>query len=165
MAPSALPINEILVVAACWQAEPEAEAVIERAIAAAAECVTADVGESELAIMLTDDAGIQTLNRNWRGIDKPTNVLSFPALQPRGERQRDDAPRSLRAIASAKETARRDADEEQQPFEHHLSHLAVHGFLHLIGHDHEQDDDAETMEALEREILAQLGIPDPYGDR
>jgi probable rRNA maturation factor len=115
--------------------------------------------------MLTDDAGIQTLNRNWRGIDKPTNVLSFPALQPRGERQMDDAPRMLGDIAIAYETTRREADEEQKPFEHHLSHLAVHGFLHLIGHDHEKDQEAETMEALEREILSQLGIPDPYAER
>ncbi|MDE1934615.1 rRNA maturation RNase YbeY [Bradyrhizobium sp.] len=165
MAPSALPITEILVTADCWQAEPEAAAVIDRAIAAAAEFVTADVGESELAIMLTDDAGIRTLNRNWRGIDKPTNVLSFPALQPRGPRQTDDAPRMLGDIAIAYETTRREADEEQKPFDQHLSHLAVHGFLHLIGHDHEKDQDAETMEQLEREILSQLGIPDPYAER
>ena len=165
MAPSALPITEILVVADCWQAEPEAEATIDRAIAAAAEFVTADVGDSELAIMLTDDAGIRTLNRNWRGIDKPTNVLSFPALQPRGPREEDDAPRMLGDIAIAYETTRKEADEEQKPFDHHLSHLAVHGFLHLIGHDHEKDQEAETMESLEREILSQLGIPDPYAER
>ena len=165
MAPSALPITEILVVADCWQVEPEAEATIDRAIAAAAEFVEADVGESELAVMLTDDAGIRTLNRNWRGIDKPTNVLSFPALQPSGPREADGAPRMLGDIAIAYETTRREADEEQKPFEHHLSHLAVHGFLHLIGQDHEKDQEAETMEALEREILSQLGIPDPYAER
>ena len=165
MAPSALPITEILITADCWQAEPDAEAVIDRALAAAAEFVAADVGDSELAIMLTDDAGIRTLNRNWRGIDKPTNVLSFPALRPRGPRQADDAPRMLGDIAIAYETTRREADEEQKPFDHHLSHLAVHGFLHLIGHDHEKDREAETMESLEREILSQLGIPDPYAER
>jgi probable rRNA maturation factor len=165
MALSALPITEILVTADCWQAEPEAEAVIDRAIAAAAEFVTADVGDSELAVMLTDDEGIRTLNRNWRGIDKATNVLSFPALQPRGPRRADDAPRMLGDIAIAYETTRREADEEQKPFGHHLSHLAIHGFLHLIGHDHEQDQEAETMESLEREILSQLGIPDPYAER
>ncbi len=138
---SVLPFTEVLVVADCWQTEPDAEAVIHRAINAAAEIADADVGEAELAVMLTDDAGIRTLNNNWRGIDKPTNVLSFPALQPRKE-----------------------ADDEEKPFDHHLSHLAVHGFLHLIGYDHEKDDDAEAMEGLEREILAQLGIPDPYAD-
>jgi probable rRNA maturation factor len=165
MAPYALPITEVLVVADVWQAEPDAETVIHRAITAAAEFVNAGIGEAELAVMLTDDAGIRTLNSNWRGIDKPTNVLSFPALPPSGPSVPGDAPRMLGDIAIAYQTARQEADDEQKPFDHHLSHLAIHGFLHLIGHDHEQDDDAETMEALEREILAQLGIPDPYSDR
>ena len=165
MLPFALPITEVLVVAECWQTEPDAEAIIHRAVAAAAEIVNAGLGEAELAVMLTNDAGIRTLNSNWRGIDKPTNVLSFPALPPTGPGGPDDAPRMLGDIAIAYETTRREADDEQKPFDHHLSHLAVHGFLHLIGYDHEKDDDAETMEALEREILAQLGIPDPYADR
>src|SRR4051794_11247331 len=162
---SVLPLTEVLVVADCWQTEPDAEAVIQRAIDAAAGIVDADVGEAELAVMLTDDAGIRTLNSNWRGIDKPTNVLSFPALQPTGQAALDDAPRMLGDIAIAYQTTRKEADDEQKPFDHHLSHLAVHGFLHLIGYDHEKDDDAEAMESLEQEILAQLGIPDPYGDR
>ena len=162
---SALPLTEVLVVADCWQTEPDAEAVIHRAINAAAEIADADVGDAELAVMLTDDSGIQTLNSNWRGIDKPTNVLSFPALQPTGTGTPDDAPRMLGDIAIAYQTTRKEADDEQKPFDHHLSHLAVHGFLHLIGYDHEKDDDAEAMESLEQEILAQLGIPDPYADR
>ena len=153
MAPFALPITEVLVVADVWQAEADAETV------------HAGSGEAELAVMLTDDAGIRTLNRNWRGIDKPTNVLSFPALQPTGTGGPDDAPRMLGDIAIAYETTRREADDEQKPFDHHLSHLAIHGFLHLMGYDHETDHDAEAMEGLEQEILAQLGIPDPYADR
>jgi probable rRNA maturation factor len=161
---SALPMTEVLVVADCWQGEPEAEAVIQRAIAAAAEAVDADVGDAELAVMLTDDSGIRTLNGNWRGIDKPTNVLSFPALQPTAPSRPGDAPRMLGDIAIAYETMRQEADDEQKPFDHHLSHLAVHGFLHLIGYDHETEGEAEAMEALEQEILAQLGIPDPYAD-
>lgn len=165
MTPIALPMTEVLVVADCWQAEPDAEAVVHRAIAAAAETVDADTGDAELAVMLTDDAGIRTLNSNWRGIDKPTNVLSFPALQPTGAGGPDDAPRMLGDIAIAYETTRKEADDEQKPFDHHLSHLAVHGFLHLIGYDHEKDDDAEAMETLEQRILAQLGIPNPYADR
>jgi probable rRNA maturation factor len=180
MAPFALPLTEVLVVADRWRAEPDAETVIHRAIAAAAETVHAgsgeaglgeaglggaNAGDAELAVMLTDDAGIRTLNRNWRGIDKPTNVLSFPALQPTGSGGPDDAPRMLGDIAIAYETTRREADDEQKPFDHHLSHLAIHGFLHLIGYDHETDRDAEAMEGLEQEILAQLGIPDPYADR
>src|SRR5260370_2795751 len=161
----ALPITEVLVVAECWQTEPDAEAIIERAVAVAAEVVDADIGEAELAVMLTDDAGIRTLNSNWRGIDKPTNVLSFPALPPTGPIGPDDAPRMLGDIAIAYETTRKEADDEQKPFDHHLSHLAVHGFLHLIGYDHESDGDAETMATPGQEILAQLGIPDPYADR
>ena len=162
---SALPLTEVLVVADCWQTEPDVESVIHRAINAAAEIAGADVGDAELAVMLTDDSGIRTLNNNWRGIDKPTNVLSFPALQPTGTATPSDVPRMLGDIAIAYETTRKEADDEQKPFDHHLSHLAVHGFLHLIGHDHENDDDAEAMEGLEQEILAHLGIPDPYTDR
>jgi probable rRNA maturation factor len=162
---SSFPATEVLVTAECWQTEPDAEAVIHRAIEAAADIADADVADAELAIMLTDDAGIRTLNANWRGMDKPTNVLSFPALQPEGNSGEDDAPRMLGDIAIAYETTRREADDEQKPFDHHLSHLAVHGFLHLIGYDHENDDDAEDMESLEREILGSLGIPDPYADR
>ena len=158
-------MTEVLVVAECWQNQADAEAVIHRAIATAAEIADADVGETELAVMLTDDAGIRTLNNNWRGIDKPTNVLSFPALPPTGPGGPDDAPRMLGDIAIAYETVRKEADEEQKPFDHHLSHLAVHGYLHLIGYDHENDADAEAMESLETEILAQLGIPDPYSER
>jgi probable rRNA maturation factor len=162
---SALPLTEVLVVADCWQTEPDVESVIHRAINAAAEIAGVDVGDAELAVMLTDDSGIRTLNNNWRGIDKPTNVLSFPALQPTGTATPSDVPRMLGDIAIAYETTRKEADDEQKPFDHHLSHLAVHGFLHLIGHDHENDDDAEAMEGLEQEILAHLGIPDPYTDR
>src|SRR6185312_9437850 len=94
-----LPMTEVLVVADCWQNEPNAETIIQRAIAAAAEEVDDDVGEAEIAVMLTDDPGIRTLNSNWRGIDKPTNVLSFPALQPEGARKPGDAPRMLGDIA------------------------------------------------------------------
>jgi len=162
-----MPAAEIMIVADCWNAEAEAEAVIFRAIEAAASHVDADTGDAELAIMLTDDAGIQTLNRNWRGLDKATNVLSFPAVQPPSGHEPDDvdAPRMLGDIAIAYQTTRREADEEEKTFENHLSHLAIHGFLHLVGYDHEKDGEAETMEALEREILATLGIADPYADQ
>jgi probable rRNA maturation factor len=159
---SASPATEILIVAECWRTEVNAESIILRAVEAAAEMIDTDTGDAELAIMLTDDAGIHTLNKNWRGIDKPTNVLSFPALQPTGTPAPGDAPRMLGDIAIAYETLRREADEEQKPFDHHLSHLAIHGFLHLVGYDHETDEDAEEMESLERKILAELGIPDPY---
>lgn len=155
-------MTEVLVVADCWQREPDSEAVIQRAVAAAAESIHEDVADAEVAVMLTDDAGIRTLNSNWRGIDKPTNVLSFPALPPERAPSADDAPRMLGDIAIAFETTRAEAEAERKPFGHHLSHLAVHGFLHLIGYDHETDHEAEAMEGLERAILARLGIPDPY---
>lgn len=168
--PNAIPTTEVIVASDCWQEQPDAEPVIQRAIAAAAALIDPDsidveIADAEMAVMLTDDEGIRTLNSNWRGFDKPTNVLSFPALQPTGPVGDDEAPPMLGDIAIAYQTMRREADEEQKPFEHHLSHLTVHGFLHLIGYDHETEAEAEEMEALETEILASLGIPDPYADR
>ena len=162
--PSA-PDTDVLVSAPCWQEAGDCEAVVRRAIAAAAATVDAgaDFAGAELAVMLTDDAGLKDLNRAWRGIDKPTNVLSFPAPPaPGGDR---GAPPQLGDIAIAFETTRREAEAEGKPFAHHLSHLAVHGFLHLVGYDHETDADAEVMEGLEREILAKLDIPDPYASQ
>jgi probable rRNA maturation factor len=159
------PITEVVVAADCWQSEPHAEATVQRAIRAASEATDADVDNVEVAVMLTDDAAIRALNKDFRGIDKPTNVLSFPAPETGGADGEDAAPRALGDIAIAYETLQREADEEAKPFLHHLSHLAVHGFLHLVGYDHEGDDEAEEMEALEVAILAQLGIPDPYAER
>jgi probable rRNA maturation factor len=161
---AAIPITEILVTADGWRDEPGAETAIERAIEAAAQGVDADLADTEVAVMLTDDSTMRTLNLDWRGIDKPTNVLSFPA-ETKAAPSKGGPPRMLGDIAIAYETARREADDAHMQFDHHLSHLAVHGFLHLIGYDHENDDDAETMEALEQEILAQLGIPNPYAER
>jgi len=160
-----IPTTEVVVAAGCWQSEPDAEATVQRAIAAASEAIDVGVDNAELAVMLTDDATIRTFNKDFRGIDKPTNVLSFPAPE-RDIADEDQAPpRALGDIAIAYETLRREADEEAKPFLHHLSHLAVHGFLHLIGYDHEADDDADEMEALETRVLARLGIPDPYAGR
>jgi probable rRNA maturation factor len=130
---------------------------VRRAIAAAA---TPDTQDAELSVLLTDDAEIRALNAQWRQQDKPTNVLSFPAPSS-GNMQ----PRLLGDIVIAYETTAREAETEHKPFEHHLSHLTVHGFLHLLGYDHELDDEAETMERLEREILARLDIADPYATR
>jgi probable rRNA maturation factor len=159
------PITEVVVAGDCWQNEPDAAVTVQRAIMAASEASEADVGNAEVAVMLTDDATIRTFNKDFRGIDKPTNVLSFPAPDLDIADDDEPSPRALGDIAIAYETLRREADEESKPFLHHLSHLAVHGFLHLIGYDHESDKEAEEMEALEVEILAQLGIPDPYAER
>jgi probable rRNA maturation factor len=158
--PSIAPLSaDILVTAACWQAEPDAQALVQRAIEAAAQHASASARGAEVAIVLTDDSGIRTLNRDWRGIDKPTNVLSFPSAQTPANASPSPM---LGDIAIAYETTRREAEREHKPFAHHLSHLAVHGFLHLVGYDHENDADAEKMEDLERTILTSLGVPDPY---
>ncbi|HEV2502965.1 MAG TPA: rRNA maturation RNase YbeY [Mesorhizobium sp.] len=154
-----LPLDiDLVVEAGTWPSETELLGLVERAAAAAfAELRLA--GTSELSIVFTDDAAIQALNAEWRGKDKPTNVLSFPAFPPaKGGR----LPPMLGDIVLAAETVSREATEENKPVENHVSHLVVHGLLHLLGYDHETDDEAEEMEAVERAALARLAIPDPY---
>ncbi|WP_083238968.1 rRNA maturation RNase YbeY [Methyloceanibacter superfactus] len=112
----------------------------------------------EITIVLTDDAEMRTLNRDWRGKDAPTNVLSFPAGDAPGE------PGPLGDVVIAYETAAKEAADDKLTLADHISHLVVHGVLHLLGFDHMQDDEAERMEALERRGLASLGIADPYRD-
>jgi probable rRNA maturation factor len=148
-----------------WQrALPEAE----RICRAAAELALgeADIdGEIELSIVLTDDAEIRALNRDWRGQDKPTNVLSFPQMSfGDGEAPAPDAPALLGDVVIALETCQREvAAGDAASLADHLSHLVVHGVLHLLGHDHENDAEAEEMERRETALLKQLGVPDPYG--
>jgi probable rRNA maturation factor len=143
-----------------WDEQKDADAMLRRAIAEAAADVSAK--NAELAVVLTDDSRVRALNRVWRGIDKPTNVLSFPAKEAR---ETQGAPALLGDIVIAYETTAREALAQGTPFLHYLAHLTVHGFLHLRGYDHEADDEAETMERLERTILARLDIPDPYTAR
>jgi len=156
------PTADVLIAADCWKAEAEAESIVQNAIATAATFVTLPAEATELAVMLTDDASIRDLNREWRDQDKPTHVLSFPAAPLPGTTTQDGVPLMLGDIAIAYETTRREAETDAKPFPHHLSHLAVHGFLHLLGYDHIEDSEAEVMEELERRILAKLGIADPY---
>ena len=134
-----------------------AKTVLRRAARAAAAALS--TSGAELAIVLSDDSAVRLLNRQWRGIDKATNVLSFPTETTDGE------PQLLGDIVLAYETIAREARKESKPFAHHLAHLAVHGFLHLNGYDHERDEDAEAMEELERKILRRLAIADPYRPR
>ena len=114
---------------------------------------------TELSLVLTDDASIRTINAEWRNKDKATNVLSFPAF----DIAPGDAPGPMLGdIIIARETVEREAQEENKSFDQHLHHMIVHGLLHLLGYDHEDDEEAEEMEGLEREILHALAIPDPY---
>jgi probable rRNA maturation factor len=145
----------VLVASARWGRVPRAAGIVRRAIAAAAP---AAMRNAELSVTLTSDRAIRALNRQWRGKDSPTNVLSFPTpAQGRGR-----CPRHLGDVVMAYETVASEAMASDTPFGHHLAHLAVHGFLHLLGYDHESDTQAHAMERRERRILARLGIPDPY---
>jgi probable rRNA maturation factor len=145
---------DVIVESAQWDALPDADAVARNAIAQALAAL-AGRADAELAVLLTDDAAVRRLNATWRGLDQPTNVLSFPAAAAPDSQHLGD-------IAIAFETTAREARNEGKPLADHLAHLAVHGFLHLVGYDHESDAEAETMEQLERDILARLNVPDPY---
>jgi probable rRNA maturation factor len=149
-------------------------AIADRAVPAVLDAAGLDPAAHELSLLATDDARVAELNRAFRGIDAPTNVLSWPAfaaadpdamrgalagaLVPPGE------PVFLGDVALAYETCVREAAAEGKPLGDHAAHLIVHGVLHLVGHDHEEDAAAERMEALERKTLALLGVPDPYRD-
>jgi probable rRNA maturation factor len=119
----------------------------------------------EISVRLTSDDEVQTLNRQYRQKDKPTNVLSFPMVQPDllpGLANSDDGEILLGDIALAHETCAREAAERGVTLEAHAAHLIVHGTLHLLGHDHMNDAEAEAMEAIERDAMASLGLHDPY---
>ena len=115
--------------------------------------------QAELSLVLAGDKTLQSLNSQWRDKDKPTNVLSFPG---RDIAIGEEAGLVLGDIIISLETAKREAALENKDFNDHLSHLIIHGFLHLFGYDHETDKEAEQMESLETRILNELGIDDPY---
>lgn len=136
------------------------EVLAERAVLEALKLSKAKVaGIAELSIVLTDNAEQRVLNRDWRGVDKPTNVLSFPQIEPFSP-----VIGILGDITLARETLAREAAELGKSFEDHFTHLVVHGFLHILGYDHLEESEALVMEALETQILASLGIADPYAD-
>lgn len=139
-----------------WKAQPLASQTVRDAIEAAARSLSTAGGE--VSIVLADDSAIAKLNRDWRGIDKPTNVLSFPASGHKASQ----GEKFLGDIVIAYETLEWECKNENRVFLHHLAHLAVHGFLHLIGYDHETDAQAEEMEGLESKIMMRLNMPDPY---
>ena len=185
------PLIETVVQSARWKQQPKAAQIVRKSISAAA--IATSTPRAELAILLTDDSAIRALNRDWRGLDAPTNVLSFlaprtnspvrprasgdPGQNPqrvaldsrfrgnerrRGRGSNQPAPTILGDIVIAYQTVAREARNEGKPFAHHLAHLAVHGYLHLVGYDHDTDRKARQMEQLEVAILARVGVPDPY---
>jgi probable rRNA maturation factor len=150
---------DIVIESPLWQAVPDVEAVIRRAVALAADPAVGAGRYSEVAVLLCDDATMAELNARWRGLNHATNVLSFPAT-PAVRAAAARVP--LGDIAIAYETVACEAAEQGKAVADHVAHLVVHGFLHLLGYDHHRNDEAERMERLERDILARIGIADPY---
>ena len=155
---------DILIEDARW-AEAGFEALAERACAATLDRL--GIAGAEISLLACDDARIAVLNADFRGIPSPTNVLSWPS-QERGADEPGGDPYppedlELGDIAIAYETCAREAEAAGRAFADHVTHLLVHGTLHLLGYDHIEDKDAGLMEALEVEILGKLGIADPYG--
>ena len=150
-----------------WHSEAELQSLSERVLGAAADFLRREEKQPfpkmppEVSLVFTDDASIREINAEWRNQDKPTNVLSFPAFPLTPGKMPGPM---LGDIILARETLVREAQALGKPFDEHLSHLLVHGFLHLFGYDHMEENDAERMEGLETRILAGLGLSDPYGD-
>lgn len=142
-----------------WAARlPGAEALVEDAARAALLAAPPPIDPAELSIVLADNALVQTLNSTYRGKDVPTNVLSFPQepiVLP-------GIPAPLGDVFLAFETIASEASAQGKTLNDHVTHLVVHGVLHIVGFDHETDSDAETMEDLERRILGVMGVADPY---
>ncbi|WP_416356685.1 rRNA maturation RNase YbeY [Aureimonas phyllosphaerae] len=140
---------------------PAEELVREAVFAAAAGAGLRPAVETEVSVTLSDDEDVRALNAEWRGKDKPTNILSFPMMPLRP----GDAPGPMLGdLILARQTLEREARDEAKSPDDHFLHLLVHGVLHLLGYDHESEPEAEEMEALEIAILAGLGIADPYAD-
>lgn len=150
-----------------------AEALIEAAIEAALEAGLQEISQNaeggfspaEFSVILSDNATVHELNRDYRGKDKPTNVLSFALADeetPENVAQLAPAPISLGEIIIALETVLAEAEQQEKQPDHYLTHLCVHGVLHLLGFDHISDAEAAHMEQLETKILTSMGHPAPY---
>lgn len=150
---------DIRIDAGDWAGVGDLDALLPRAAeAAVAVSPEKPSGAISATLLLTDDRAVRDLNRAWRGQDKPTNVLSFPASSPRTP----NGPLELGDLVLAFETVTREALDEHKSVADHAAHLVVHGVLHLLGHDHLDDEDAHRMERLEAAALASIGISDPY---
>jgi probable rRNA maturation factor len=152
------------VVSPDWRAaELDLDEIVGTAVRAAlAGADTPFEAGAEVGVRLTDNAEIRTLNRDWRDRDAATNVLSFALDDAPGDSLDGNGAVMLGDVVLAFETCAAEARDQSKVLAHHLSHLVVHGTLHLLGFDHETDDEAETMEALERAVLARIGVPNPH---
>ena len=154
----------------CWEGEGDWQTSLTKAVEATLDASPFRFwltlpATAEVAIQLTDDREVQLLNATWRGKDRPTNVLSFPQLER--EEVMNGAPMPLVEtlfgdIVLAWETCAREASEKSVSIRAHAIHLVVHGTLHLLGYDHQTEQDAEAMEGLEKQVMESLGFPDPY---
>lgn len=173
-----MPHVDVLVESDRWSAAlPDVESLVHRAAQAVLSAAPDLPGNAELSVLLSDDANIRRLNRDYRDSDSATNVLAFSNDDPANGRvggrvggpvsgaMADPRPTLLGDVVIAFETTAREAADQKKPLSHHVSHLLVHGVLHLLGYDHDEATAASGMEDLERAILAGLGIPDPYGER
>jgi probable rRNA maturation factor len=149
---------DLTVEAGDWEKLGDLEALAQRAASAAVGVIPKLDGDLEVALLFTDDAAMREINKDWRDQDKPTNVLSFPAAAHPGM----PGPRHIGDVVLAFETTQREAGDEGKTIEAHVSHLIVHGVLHCLGYDHESDEQAEAMEALEISALKRIGYADPY---
>ncbi len=152
-------ILSIAVEDSSWEEIPALEELIQKAVNASLANAQARHANSEAAFLFTDDAAMAALNGKWRGKPSPTNVLSFPARNapvPEGELK------PLGDVVLAWGVVSREALEQGKTLPQHATHLIVHGFLHLLGHDHETDEEAASMQGLETQIMKGLGFPDPH---
>lgn len=153
---------DVVVIDETWEDVPGLEALVQRVAAAVSAEPRARIPRGAEAVLALDsDGGVKDLNRQFRDVDKPTNVLSFPA----GPAHSGLAPTHLGDIVLARQTVMAEAADLGIPVADHIAHLVTHGLLHLVGFDHQSEPDADVMESLERVILATLGIADPYADR
>jgi probable rRNA maturation factor len=154
---------EVTIPCPAWRNECSDAAALAMAAARLALLRAAAPAATVVEIALADDRAQRELNRTWRGTDAPTNVLAFSVADPAAPLPRG-APLLLGDVVLAFETVRREAAEQNKPLADHLRHLVVHGVLHLLGYDHLEAADAAAMEEREIAILAELGVPNPYGD-
>ncbi|WP_139412792.1 rRNA maturation RNase YbeY [Bartonella mastomydis] len=154
-------IIDIMIKSAGWNDEKMLYNITEKALMAVMRHVSLENVVSEISLLFTDDEHMAQINAQWRGKNKSTNVLSFPAFPIKAG---SSPGPMLGDIIIARETVVLEAEKQGKTFQDHLTHMIVHGTLHLLGYDHETDDEAYQMEMLEREILQKLSIKDPYAE-